>query len=240
IVGGVSGFGGAMIASGSFVMANTLSIAVGSFSYSSGMAGLSSKAIQPSISLGFGSYNFETGDFRSIFKWKNLNKQEKIGYSFGALANISDILAGFNPATFDYRAENAPVGWGDDRSKIDWVSHAQINDLAKNKPVIDWSGRLPVGQQNLARGTPLAIKDILFHKTIEISRVNAKTLYWWKDILEKTKYNVFFNNCAQAAARGLTISGVPVLKIHPWLLWGQLYARLIGIRPSLYSYYIMF
>ena len=52
-----------------------------------GFSSLSSYTMQPSVSFGFGSYNFGTNEFHSLFNWGDLSTLEKIGYTFGALAN---------------------------------------------------------------------------------------------------------------------------------------------------------
>ena len=44
-------------------------------------------------------------------------------------------------------------------------------------------------------------------------------------------------SCSSVASRALTMSGVPAIGLHPYLLHGQMYLRNIGMRPSLYSHY---
>ena len=48
------------------------------------------------MSFGVASYNFTSGEWGYLGK-KGNSALENIGYGLGALANLSDILAGFTP-----------------------------------------------------------------------------------------------------------------------------------------------
>ena len=171
-----------------------------------------------------------------ILKFKNIKYLTIIG--LGALSNVSDTLAGFNPTTLENRIEDNPPNrdFGDnptpEQRKIDWVSHEQLSDPITGKPVIDWGPTESGVTPNEWGHGKLLTKTL--GKPVKVNGVNRGTLDKYVGWLEGTDYNTYFNNCSQAAARGLTLSGVPVIGFHPWVLQASLYSRSIGIRPSLF------
>jgi predicted nuclease with RNAse H fold len=52
-----------------------------------------------------------------------------------------------------------------------------------------------------------------------------------------TPYNIPFSSCASHVARGLTLSGVPVIGFHPYLIQAQLTLRNAGVRPVQFSHF---
>ena len=122
LIGGFSGALGAEIAAAGGFMANTSAIAFSSYSYSVGMSALSGGMIQPSVSFGFGSFDFGTGQFRSIFNWGDLSAMEKIGYSFGALANLSDMVSLLRGGGQNIKVNSAKT------TKDDWWGHSSMTD----------------------------------------------------------------------------------------------------------------
>lgn len=92
VVGGVSGYVGGTITAGGGFMSKTLGIMYSSYINSIGTAIYTGGQTQVSMSFGFGSYNFDTGEFTYLFK-KGNSLIENIGYTFGALANLQDIVA---------------------------------------------------------------------------------------------------------------------------------------------------
>lgn len=51
-------------------------------------------------------------------------------------------------------------------------------------------------------------------------------------------YNLYFSSCVNHTARALTLTGVPAIGIHPFILHSQMVLRSVGFRPMLYSYYL--
>lgn len=92
VVGGVSGYAGWTIAGSGIPMANTAAIvgvsftnSVGTYMYTGG---------QTSITMSFGvvSCDFTNGEFGYLGK-KGNSALENVGYGFGALANLSDMVS---------------------------------------------------------------------------------------------------------------------------------------------------
>ncbi len=106
VAGGVSGLFGGAIASSGMPFANTMGIASASF-INSALTSLYTGGQTPvSISLGAASYDMTNNEWG--FLWKDGNSSlENIGYSLGALANLSDILIGFHPQQIDLVTENS-------------------------------------------------------------------------------------------------------------------------------------
>jgi hypothetical protein len=72
-----------------------------------------------------------------------------------------------------------------------------------------------------------------------VEGVNLKSFAnYSKGLANGAKYNLYFSSCVNHTARALSIAGVPVLGIHPFILNAQIYLRNIGFRPSLFSYYL--
>ena len=229
-----AGFGNLIYASG-IAFAGTASIMGGSAAYSAGQFVITGG--KSDVGFSFGSYDMTSNEFGYLGKGGN-KLYEDLGYGLGALANVSDILAGFNPTTLENRIEDNPPNrdFGDnptpEQRKIDWVSHEQLSDPITGKPVIDWGPTESGVTPNEWSHGKLLTKTL--GKPIKVNGVNRGTLDKYVGWLEGTDYNTYFNNCSQAAARGLTLSGVPVIGFHPWVLQASLYSRSIGIRPSLF------
>jgi len=62
-----------------------------------------------------------------------------------------------------------------------------------------------------------------------------KNMQRYRNYLNNHKpiYNVLINNCSMQAARALTLSGVPVLGFHPYLLHLQIAG---GVRSYMFNY----
>lgn len=102
------------------------------------------------MSFGVASYNFTSGEWGYLGK-KGNSELENIGYGLGALANLSDILAGFTPGDVELRTENDPnytkaqavydqngrvIGYQDAPYK-DLIGHSQLSD-GNGNVLIDW------------------------------------------------------------------------------------------------------
>ena len=241
-IGGMSGAAGAEIAAGGGVMANTMSIMVASHINSTGMKCLSGGRTDYTLSFGVASYNFTQG------KWGYLGKKgnkpiENIGYGLGTIANVSDILKGFHSDDIQIQFENTPDAYESGKDKI---GHVQVLDNDSNslidfgpkgnffkfdKGVNNWveyasNGRL---QQTID------IPGNIFKEPITIKGVNLNILQKYSNWLKNKPgfYNFALRSCSTQAARGLTLSGVPVLGTHPYLLRFQI---VNGLRPYMFNY----
>ncbi len=241
-IGGLSGALGAEIAASGVFMANTTSIMAGSYMNSAGMAVLSGGMIQPSVSFGFGSYNFGTGEFNYLFDGDN-KWYEDLGYGLGAIANISDILKGFHTDEVQLQTENLTNATGKDN-----IGHSQLVDTKGNSLVDFGPGKggdfykFNTGRNNWTEyasgGRITQTKDIpgnIFNTPQTIKGVNINLLRKYSSWLNKKPgfYNFALRSCSTQAARGLTLSGVPVFGIHPYLLRFQIAN---GLRPYMFNY----
>ncbi len=90
-----------------------------------------------SISFVAVSYNFDTGEWNGIWNWKNLSTMERIGYGFGAFANLNDINNLINQTNETlYTQEKNPDGSKDlvspDQNQI--VDNVYYYSPAHSKP----------------------------------------------------------------------------------------------------------
>jgi len=78
--------------------------------------------------------------------------------------------------------------------------------------------------------SPIRVQGVNVDRLYKISaRMNAKPGF----------YLVLTRSCSSTVSRALTISGVPAIGIHPYILHSQMYLRSIGARPMLYSHYLI-
>lgn len=242
VIGGLSGGIGAEVAAAGGLMANTTAIVFSSSTYSMGMTAMSGGMTQPSTGFGVASYNFGENEWGYLGK-KGNSTLEDIGYGLGALANVSDILAGFNPGEVELQTENLSNGNGKDI-----VGHSQLNDggdvLIDYGPTGDWAKFEP-GRNDwveyASRGRHKLVNDIPGTKfdPVTIRGVNINRLNRISNRLNSNpgNYQVLTRSCSSVCSRALTLSGVPVAGLHPYLLNAQMYLRSLGVRPSMYSYY---
>ncbi len=248
IVGGVSGGIGAEIAAAGGFMSVTSSIVASSYIYSVGMATLSGGMTDLGVSFGVGSYNISQDELGGLWKWSDNTTMENIGYTFGALANVSDVLRGFNSGTIQVQTENNPITGGTDP---DLISHTQVltkdgtslidfgptGDVYKFDPAVNnyvnYSSWGRYSQTIDIPGNKIVVPQYL-------SGVNLKRLTAISNRLNENpgRFNFLLRSCSQVAARSLTLSGVPVIGIHPYILRLNIALINAGVRPSLFSYYL--
>lgn len=243
VVGGVSGCVGGAIATSGIPMANTAAIAgsslvnsVGTWAYTGGQTPIS-------ISFGAVSYDFTNGDFGYLGK-KGNKWYENLGYGLGALANVSDALIGFKPGDVTLRTENDP----NYSPKGDPIGHSQLSSSDGNV-LIDWGPAenktslwgLVEGTNSYEQGQLIPnLKGSSFWNAVDIKGVNInRMLDFSKKLVQGGKYNLLYNNCVSMTSRALNMSGVFNIGIHPYLLHTQMYLRGLGIRPMLYSHFLL-
>ena len=90
IVGGLSGWAGATIATSGIPFANTISLGYSSFMNSLGTSMYTGGMSPVSISFGFASYNITNNEWGWLFKFGN-KWYENVGYGLGAMANLADL-----------------------------------------------------------------------------------------------------------------------------------------------------
>ena len=112
VFGGLSGFAGVSIAGMGFAFCNTASIATSSLFYSTGMHWTGKCTnFDYGISLGIGvaSFDFTHGKLGYLGKRGNSTLQN-IGFGFGALANLQDLVAGFNGTKIQVKSRKELAG----------------------------------------------------------------------------------------------------------------------------------
>ena len=251
VIGGASGYMGATIATGGGFMANTMGIMYSSAFNSMGMCALSGGMIAPSISFGVASYNFGTGDWGHLGK-KGNKWYENVGYGFGALANVSDLVSLFwgGGENISANSKHIPDENGD------WWGHHSLTynkdgatqtlvSVGPDNPVqtLDIDGnKLSISQiyKNSIKGADTDWATHFGKKgTWELSLNNISTNAINHYTSGITRWDLLFNSCASHSARALWMAGVPNLfGFHPHLLNAQLLIRQLGIYSSPYLYQI--
>jgi RHS repeat-associated protein len=108
-IGAISGGLSNSISAGGGFLANTNAIVVGSMANSFGMDALSGGKTPFVISFGAASYNATEGEWGYLGKEGN-SKMENFGYAMGAMANVQDLVAGFNGVKVDVTARKEIAG----------------------------------------------------------------------------------------------------------------------------------
>jgi RHS repeat-associated protein len=237
LVGASSGYIGGAVAASGMPVANTVGIASASFVNSMGTSMYTGGQTDVSISFGIASYNFDKKEWGNLGR-KGNNTLENIGYGLGALANVADVLAGFQPGDVQLNTE-----------KSDATGHSAITNVGEIDPYNsivsvgpDPGGKWIFNPFKFKKGTNNwnnyvdAGDDVM---KVSVKGVNVRRLQNYGEYLDKgVNYNLFFSSCVTHAARALTLSGVPTLGIHPYILHAQMYLRSIGVRPMMFSHYL--
>ncbi len=222
---------------------NTLSIMAGSLVNSTGNYAITGGQTDVSIGFGVASYNFTQREWGYLGK-KGNSALENIGYGLGGLANISDVLTGFNPGEVELQTENLSNANGKDL-----VGHSQLNDggnvLIDYGPTGDWAKFEPGrndwinyasgGRHKLVNDIPGTKFDPVTIKGVNVNRLNRISSRLNSN---PGNYQVLTKSCSSVASRALTLSGAPAMGLHPYLLHAQMYMRGLGVRPSIYSYFL--
>ncbi|MDD4729893.1 MAG: hypothetical protein PHN55_14235, partial [Dysgonamonadaceae bacterium] len=238
VVGAASGGAANAVATSGMAFANTAAIMTGSVINSVGMAAVTGGQTDVSISFGAASYNFTQGEWGYLGK-KGNSALENIGYGLGALANVSDVLAGFNPGEVELQTENLgndPVGHSqlNDGGNV-LVDYGPTGDWAKFEPGRnDWIDYASGGRYKLVNDIPGTKFDPITIKGVNVNRLNRISSRLNSN---PGNYQVLTRSCSSVASRALTLSGAPAMGLHPYLLHAQMYMRGLGVRPAMYSYF---
>lgn len=249
LIGAVSGGMGSAITTTGGIMANTMGIAASSVVYTTGMSMLSGGAIQPTANFGFGSYNLETGKFNYLLDGDN-EWYEDLGYAFGAMANLQDLVAGINGV-------NVSVS-----------GHATADDKTGHSAIYDKNGKIDIS----VAGPPWRARNTGFQNEVDYVRdhinmskgrylqsytrgsrpvnlynVNGRWLETmtdniknkidpWGPLFGKLQYGLGFGcmNHTSRALLGVGVLTIPGINWHPWILNAQLLVRQAGMYASPY------
>jgi hypothetical protein len=216
-------------------MANTLGFMTSSFINSDGTWTYTGGQTPISVSFGVASYDFTNGTFGYLGK-KGNKWYENLGYGLGALANISDILAGFKPGEVQLNTENS-----------DAVGHSALTLVGEADP---YNSLVSVGPGGKWIFNPFEFKNGTNNwknyvdagdnvRKVLVKGVNVNTIAKYGAMLDKgVNYNLYFSSCVTHTSIVLNLAGAFNIGIHPWLLHTQMYLRSIGFRPSLLSYHL--
>lgn len=237
LIGGLSGYAGGSIAAAGGAFSNTASIAFGSTFNSVGLSVLSGGKLPVTTSFGAFSYG-ENNEF-TYFGKKGNTSVENLGYGLGALANLGDIFAGFKPSEVQLNTEDS-----------DLIGHSALTRVGETDPL---NSIISVGPDQTG---PWIFNPFKFKKgtnrwnnyvnagddvsKVTVKGVNLDRIIKYGARLDRgVKYNLYCSSCVSHTARALTIAGVPTIGIHPFILNAQVSLRSIGVRPSLYSHYLL-
>jgi len=230
--------GWAIATEGGF-MANTMGIVTSSYINSLGTSIYTGGKTDVSVSFGAGSYNFDTGKFRYVGK-KGNSALENIGYSFGALANLSDMVSLLRGGGQNIKVNSAKT------TKDDWWGHSSITDengqrlvsIGPDSPV-QKAASLSDTWQNSIKGAKLWDTYLGEKGTWSLELNNVSTTAISKYASGITRWDLLLNSCVGHTTRALWSAGIPTIyALHPHMLNLQLFIRQLGIYSSPYLYQI--
>ena len=236
-IGGLSGYLGYSIAAAGGALSQTGSIMASSMYNSIGMTVLSGGITSPMMSFGAFSYNFKSGEFSYLGK-KGNSFLENIGYTFGAMANVQDIVSMSDGTNVDLVTEkiNDQDKWShsalvNKKENINIsvgprpiVNNKSLQELFKERKGIEWPNYFN-SKKGIKLNIPNVNKSILQNYTMAI-RNGLK------------KWNILTQSCVSHTAKVLWMSGIPniyipfVGAVHPYLLYYQMAFRQVGIETS--------
>ncbi|MCF8387876.1 MAG: RHS repeat-associated core domain-containing protein, partial [Bacteroidales bacterium] len=236
IVGGLSGYVGGAIASAEIPMSNTLGIAGSSLTNSIGTNIYTGGETDISISLGVVSYNFTQGEMGYLGK-KGNSALENIGYTFGALANLSDAVSLFSGGGQNVDVNSAST-------KDDWWGHSSITDKNENTLVsigpdsqVQKAESLSDTWKNSIKGAKIWDSYVGDKGTwsTRINNVSTSAINNYASGI--TRWDLLLNSCVGHTTKALMRAGIPTIyAFHPHMLNVQLFIRQLGIYSSSYLY----
>jgi RHS repeat-associated protein len=254
-IGGYSGFLGASIAAQGGFMANTYGLMLSSSINSFGLSELSGGNIQPSVSFGVASFNPGTHDWGYLGKSGN-KWYENMGYGFGALANLSDMVSLLRGGgqNIDINSKHVPDEdgdiWGHSSATYESIENGKtkVNTLVSVGPenvveTTDASGnKLSISQiyKNSIKGADVDWHTYFGEKgtwTVRLNNVSTTAMSKYASGI--TRWDLLLNSCVGHTTRALWSAGVPTIyALHPHMLNFQLLIRQLGIYSSPYLYQI--
>jgi RHS repeat-associated protein len=241
VVGGVSGYAGWAIAGSGIPMANTAAIAGASFTNSVGTYMYTSGQTPISMSFGVASYDFTNSTFGYLGK-KGNSALENIGFGFGALANLSDMVSLLRGG-----GQNIKVNSATTKDGHEWWGHSSITDENGNTLVsvgpdsqVQKAASLSETWQNSIKGADVNWNTYLGAKgtwSAELNNVSTTAISKYASGI--SRWDLLLNSCVGHTTRALWSAGIPTIyALHPHILNLQLLIRQLGIYSSPYLYQI--
>ena len=234
VIGGGSAYLGMGIAAGGGFMANTMSMAVSSYTNSMGMTALSGGMMQPSISLGAASYNMGTREWGYLGK-KGNKWYENLGYGLGAMGNLADLGKTSNMLL--------------NTEKRDVINHSAILDENGNRVISQGPGKNWIEPKgtidhylNRFLGGSGATNEYPIHgDNMIIKNVNVTTIKNYGKVLDfltqrgngVLPYSFLYSSCSTHTGLALNLAGIPTLFIHPYTVQASVWLWNSGITPAL-------
>ena len=233
-IGFAAGYTGAYLVAGGGFMANTAGIYASSLVNCTGMTMLSGGSYSPPISFGAVSYDPMTGEWGYLGK-KGNSPWQNIGYAFGALANLQDVVAGVNGTNIDVKSRPKLFGHSElgDYSKNDILVSNRPNwdiDAYNNLPFKEETGVSLIDDYNWEmtfvkeqfKGNPFPGKNASVIKTrepvvnVSLTNVNGKIMRAMTNNLNNGRNLLNIGNlqygigygCVNMTSRALLYSGV--------------------------------
>jgi hypothetical protein len=222
------------------------------------MSVLSGGMMTPNISIGVASLDFGTGEFNYLGK-KGNSFLTNLGYAFGAMANLQDIVAGINGISATYQAEKGSVPHA--RLKGDGTAAADVDVSVAAAPganpnykydgpnkftnTLDyaqaWAFYISKGEHYASHGAVQGLKIPLHNVNGKILTAITRNIKNGRGLwnIGGLKYGTSIFGCQSHVAHALWSVGIPTLPInlHPLILWGQLAIRQVGISASPFLIY---
>ena len=229
VVGGASGYIGGAVATSGMPFANTAGLVAGSFVNSVGTSIYTGGKTDASVNFGFGSYNFDTGEFGYIGK-KGNSALENIGYGLGALANLRDINEVINSTQATLYTDNS-----------DFISHSAIVDKNSGDPLMSFGPndtKVPNTKLGYAAYFRRSTSDFHYNPTLPVDiTVNKYAIDVVRGLGKVLPFQGITTNCVNMASLSLWLNGIPNIGLSPWILYGTVSAYNAGVKPDLFSYY---
>ncbi len=251
VVGGLSGYVGGAIAAIEMPMANTLAVSGASLTNSLGTYAYTGGQTDISISLGVASYNFTQNAWGYLGR-KGNTAFVNIGYTFGALANLSDAVSLFSGGGQNIDVNSAST-------KDDWWGHSSMTDdkgntlmsygpndgklgnggfkdqIPTSKPVLRQAG----GYKKFGIALRKSTSDYHVYTDLPVNvTVNKHAISLVRGLGKISPYQGVSINCTNMASLSLWLNGIPNIGIHPYLLYSSTHAYSAGIRADLFSHFI--
>ena len=234
IVGGLSGYAGAAIATSGIPFANTLSLVTSSYINSLGTNFYTGGLTPISISFGFASYNVTNNEWGRLFKSGD-KWYENVGYGLGAMANLADLGTTGNLFLNTERKDII------NHSAILDENNNSIISIGPGKEWIEPKGFIDHYLNRFLGGSGATNKYEIAGINMTIKNVNTTAVKTYGRILDFLTregngilpYSFLYSSCSTHTGLALNLAGIPTLFIHPYTVQASVWLWNNGITPAL-------
>ncbi len=171
---------------------------------------------------------------------------ENVGYTFGALADVSDVLIGINPQEINIVTEHsdavghsAIVEYGTQTGTTNSGTMKDPNALISVGPNPKADGSWHWGKGINSWYSHSNKTDKIWRQTLYVNKNTIQKYGNWLNKLElndKLVYSVELSSCVTHTSAALNLSGIFNIGLHPYLLNAQMYLWSNGVRPWSYCF----